>query len=214
MMAFARPRPSGKHVTTPWRKVLLDEVLPGVDVVGGRRLRGGEGLIYFNARYYDPTIGRFLTEDPSRKGVNWYSYCENNPVNRTDPTGMLPVDYVANQSTGSPAQQAYTFGPLGELVTAERWTAHEELKVFGIDIRLGEAGTTALVGISKVTFSSGSQKFDASYKVVIDRSSGVAFSFGFSGSNTDYTKFFPLGTTQSAVARSFEVACTVNDGHP
>ncbi len=47
----------------------------------------GTGLIYFNARYYDPIIGRFLTEDPSKKGHSWYSYCENNPVNRTDPTG-------------------------------------------------------------------------------------------------------------------------------
>ncbi len=45
------------------------------------------GLIYFNARYYDPITGRFLTEDPSRKGVNWYAYCENDPINKTDPTG-------------------------------------------------------------------------------------------------------------------------------
>jgi RHS repeat-associated protein len=46
------------------------------------------GMTYFNARYYDPTTGRFLTEDPSRKGVNWYAYCENDPINKTDPTGM------------------------------------------------------------------------------------------------------------------------------
>ncbi len=45
------------------------------------------GLIYFNARYYDPTTGRFLTEDPSRKGVNWYAYCGNNPINKVDRTG-------------------------------------------------------------------------------------------------------------------------------
>jgi hypothetical protein len=51
------------------------------------KYRGGEGKIYFNARYYDPVTGRFLTEDPSRKGVNWYAYCENNPVNMVDPTG-------------------------------------------------------------------------------------------------------------------------------
>ena len=44
-------------------------------------------MIYFNARYYDPITGRFLTEDPSRKGVNWYAYCDNNPVNRIDPDG-------------------------------------------------------------------------------------------------------------------------------
>ena len=45
------------------------------------------GLVYFNARYYDPILRRFLSEDPSRKGVNWYAYCDNNPVNMTDPTG-------------------------------------------------------------------------------------------------------------------------------
>jgi hypothetical protein len=46
------------------------------------------GPIYFNARYYDPITGRFLTEDPSRKGVNWYAYCENDPINRIDPDGL------------------------------------------------------------------------------------------------------------------------------
>jgi RHS repeat-associated protein len=56
------------------------------------------GLIYFNARYYDPTLGRFLTEDPSRKGGNWYAYCDSEPVNRTDPSGRLPVDYVAAEN--------------------------------------------------------------------------------------------------------------------
>jgi RHS repeat-associated protein len=86
-MKLARLRPAKKQDAATWKEVLLSEVLPGVDAAGGRRLRGGEGLIYFNARYYDPTTGRFLTEDPSRKGVNWYAYCENDPINKTDPDG-------------------------------------------------------------------------------------------------------------------------------
>ena len=85
-MTPARPRPASQQAAT-WKEVLLSEVLPGVDSDGGRRLGAGEGKIYFNARYYDPTAGRFLTEDPARKGVNWYAYCGNNPVNKTDPTG-------------------------------------------------------------------------------------------------------------------------------
>jgi hypothetical protein len=52
---------------------------------------GEEGLIYFNARYYDPTIGRFITEDPSAKGTGWYNYCNNNPLTYTDPTGRKEV---------------------------------------------------------------------------------------------------------------------------
>jgi RHS repeat-associated protein len=47
---------------------------------------------YFNARYYDPIFGRFITEDPSRKGAGWYTYCSNNPINRTDPTGRYDPD--------------------------------------------------------------------------------------------------------------------------
>jgi RHS repeat-associated protein len=50
------------------------------------------GLVYFNARYYDPALGRFLTEDPSKKGTAYYTYVGNNPLNRTDPTGMREVE--------------------------------------------------------------------------------------------------------------------------
>ena len=45
------------------------------------------GLTYMRARYYDPALGRFLSEDPSRNDTNWYAYCGNNPVNGLDPSG-------------------------------------------------------------------------------------------------------------------------------
>ena len=46
------------------------------------------GLYYFNARWYDPVLGRFTTEDPARDGVNWYVYVLNNPLSFIDPTGL------------------------------------------------------------------------------------------------------------------------------
>ena len=46
------------------------------------------GLIYLRARYYDPGLGRFISEDPIRDGMNWYAYCYNNPVMFIDPSGM------------------------------------------------------------------------------------------------------------------------------
>ena len=47
------------------------------------------GFIYLRARYYDPSIGRFITEDPARDGLNWYVYCSNNPIMFVDPSGYL-----------------------------------------------------------------------------------------------------------------------------
>jgi RHS repeat-associated protein len=45
------------------------------------------GLVYMRARYYEPATGRFISEDPSRDGVNWYLYADGNPVNKVDYEG-------------------------------------------------------------------------------------------------------------------------------
>jgi RHS repeat-associated protein len=49
------------------------------------------GLYYFNARWYDPELGRFITEDPIKDGLNWYSYVSNRPLTHIDPTGLYIV---------------------------------------------------------------------------------------------------------------------------
>ncbi len=48
------------------------------------------GLYYMRARYYDPEVGRFISEDPSgfSDGPNLYAYVGNNPVNHVDPLGL------------------------------------------------------------------------------------------------------------------------------
>jgi len=49
------------------------------------------GQYYFNARWYDPKLGRFMTEDPIKDGLNWYIYANNNPLRFVDPTGLVAV---------------------------------------------------------------------------------------------------------------------------
>ncbi len=50
-------------------------------------------LVNMDGRMYDPVTGRFLTPDPvlqipeHSQGLNTYSYCMNNPLSLTDPSG-------------------------------------------------------------------------------------------------------------------------------
>jgi RHS repeat-associated protein len=54
------------------------------------------GLYDANARYYDPTTGRFLSTDP-QPATNPYPYAANDPTNLTDPTGNQAItDFAIN----------------------------------------------------------------------------------------------------------------------
>lgn len=49
------------------------------------------GFYYMRARYYDPAVGRFISEDPIGKptlGTNLYIYASDNPVMFVDPLGL------------------------------------------------------------------------------------------------------------------------------
>jgi len=50
------------------------------------------GLIYMQARFYDPSLGRFVCEDPGFNGANWYVYAKDNPVNAADCDGKSDVN--------------------------------------------------------------------------------------------------------------------------
>jgi RHS repeat-associated protein len=48
------------------------------------------GLYYYRARYYEPKVGRFISEDPIglAAGVNMYSYVDGQPTRFRDPSGL------------------------------------------------------------------------------------------------------------------------------
>ncbi len=63
------------------------------------------GLMLLGNRYYDSTIGRFLSPDPSGSGDNWYAYCDNDPLDEVDPEGLMGVPTPTGASYGNPFGQ-------------------------------------------------------------------------------------------------------------
>ena len=77
---------------------MTDRLFTG-QVYDGDTSAGGTGLYYYNARMYDPALGRFTQADtivpePSRPlAFDRYAYVYNNPVRYTDPSGhCLPEE--------------------------------------------------------------------------------------------------------------------------
>ncbi len=56
----------------------------------GREFDPETGLYNYRFRYYEPNVGRFLSEDPILfdGGIDFYRYAENNPVSEADPLGL------------------------------------------------------------------------------------------------------------------------------
>ena len=60
------------------------------------------GFYYLQSRYYDPEIGRFInadsyasTDETGLLSTNMFAYCENDPVNKSDPTGEVAPILIA-----------------------------------------------------------------------------------------------------------------------
>ena len=58
----------------------------------GRERDDVTGLMYYRARFYDPQVGRFTSQDPIgfAGGTNHFGYVGNNPLNSVDSLGLQP----------------------------------------------------------------------------------------------------------------------------
>jgi RHS repeat-associated protein len=74
-----------------------EDVALGPDEGNSRQYTGrendGTALYYYRARYYDPVLKRFISEDPIglAGGMNVYAYVNGNPISYTDPEGLQAI---------------------------------------------------------------------------------------------------------------------------
>jgi RHS repeat-associated protein len=70
------------------------------------------GLIYMNARFYVPSIGRFASADTivpnptNPQAFNRYSYVKNNPLNRVDPTGHVDCGMLGDEGDSAGCEKS------------------------------------------------------------------------------------------------------------
>jgi RHS repeat-associated protein len=77
----------------------------------GQRLDSVTGLLYFNARYYDPLSGRFVRADTvqnNASGMDPYAYVGDSPIGTTDPSGQYYSNGIPTNQQGG--ETAYIYG--------------------------------------------------------------------------------------------------------
>jgi RHS repeat-associated protein len=85
----------------PYGKASADATSTNAFQYTGRE-NDGAGLYYYRARYYDPVLQRFISEDPIglAGGLNVYAYVNGNPVSYFDPLGLQPQPIPQPQCSG------------------------------------------------------------------------------------------------------------------
>ena len=83
-----------KHYTLPFGEQRGGVSAPGDHEFLGKVRDDATGLTLVGARWYDETVGRFLTVDPvmdltDPQQWNAYAYANNTPVTQADPSGLL-----------------------------------------------------------------------------------------------------------------------------
>jgi len=107
------------------------------------------GLYYLNARYYDSATARFLTEDTYRGSyqdplsLNRYTYCHNNPIAYTDPSGHFIIGVLIGAGVGA------LFGAGAELINQKFIQKKDKIdwKAVGYEAGIG-AVSGALGGVA------------------------------------------------------------------
>lgn len=132
----------------------------------GKKLDDETGLVYFGARYYDPSLGRFITPDTIVQSPNnpqtlsRYSYCSNNPINYVDPSGHSWFKKAIGKILGGIAAAVTFIGTGGNIGLAAN--AYNSVESFITPAANGNWGVAAQNGFNSLAMGSGNPFFMAS----------------------------------------------------
>ena len=157
---------------------------------GGHEMLTEFGLVNMNGRMYDYNLGRFLSPDNyvqlphDSQSFNRYSYCLNNPLKYTDPSGEVWwVPILAGALIGGAISGASY--AVSVALTASKWNGGDFLKSIGMGafagaLSAGMGQASVALGISKVTANT------VGYKMFSQITNSIATNAVF-GNNMDWS---------------------------
>jgi RHS repeat-associated protein len=122
-------------------------------------------LYDFRNRMYQPELGRFLQPDPKEFGAgdyNLYRYCHNDPVNKSDPFGLLEADHE-DKELAKPILVEDRYRPVTgsyipihiRVFNSGNWNDRKVANhaTTGLEAQTGKGGLTKPIGSSNVSGS-------------------------------------------------------------
>ena len=81
------------YAYSPFGELIVEQEQVKLNIGFNSKYEDESGLIYYNNRYYDSDLGRFISQDPifEEGGVNLYNFVENDPINHWDILGKARV---------------------------------------------------------------------------------------------------------------------------
>ena len=119
---------------------------PNVRGYGGHEADADTGLVYMNARYYDPALGRFISPDTvipdphNPQALNRYAYAYNNPISNIDPTGHVPVVAAVLAAVAAVGTEYFVVAVIGAAITTVGYLADDPVLMTIGGILSGFAG--------------------------------------------------------------------------
>jgi RHS repeat-associated protein len=113
----------------------------------------GTGLYYYRARYYSPTLQRFISEDPLGFGggdANLYAYVGDSPTNATDPQGTCGflIELCASAAIGCFVGGAAAWAQTAEANLSGRKNARDENYIHNSAVGCAQGAVARVVGFA------------------------------------------------------------------